>query len=336
MVGFNSVKTFSRSLILFGALVLAASVHAENFRTHANRIIGLEDSFDRKTVQASVNDCVAIMLPQDTTFIQGIEINIKVPKVVAEWRDSVAWSLYSSVSPKPEEGKIDYSGARTETGTFDSLSLNLLVPLVKENTIKKDAYSHMAETVVDKKNGFVFLRFQLVMKGVSDALLSSQFTVSAKPILVDKGFVSLKTETPENSNSEHFSVFLDGKQVDTNAITGKGILTDTGEHNLSIVSDSYRNELRTITVEQAKTSEINVTFRDIKPIIRLAAPENTRIFFDETEYKAPVEPFHTTQGDHTVRFIIGDYEIVRSVTASNGRSYNIAINLEVQVNEVEE
>lgn len=336
MAELNSVKTFSRNLILLGALALASALHAENFRTHGAKVIELEDSFDKKTEQVSVNDSIAVMLPGDTTFIQGIEINIKIPKVVAEWRDSVAWSLYSSISPKPESGIIDYSGTRVETGTFDSLSLNLLVPVEKNNTIKKDAYSRLSEFIANKRDGFVFLRFQLVMKGVSEDLLNARLSVSAKPILIDKGLISVKASGPEGKAADPFSVFVDGKQVDTDTVTGKGLIADTGDHSISIVSSSYRNEVRTVTVEQAKTTEVNLTFRDIKPLIRLAAPENTRIFFDDSEYRAPVEPFHTTQGDHTVKFIIGDYEIVRSVTVSNGRSYNIAISLDAQVNEVED
>lgn len=333
MLALRAIRNFLRNLILQGTMVLAFSAGAETFRTHALDLIQLEGPFDKKATEISVNDSVAIQLPEDTTFIQGIEINIKVPKEVAEWRDSVAWSLYSSVTPKPSTDRIDYSGIRAETGTFDSLSLNLLVPLEKRNSIKKDAYSRLVEFIPEKKDVMVFLRFQLVMKGVSDSLMNSRFVVQAKPILIDKGTISLKATTPEGLQAEHYTVFMDGKQVEM----GKsGLLADTGTHNISIVSDSYRNELRTITVEQAKNTEVEILFRDIKPVIRLAAPEKTKIVFDETEYTAPVDPFTTTQGDHTVKFIIGDYEIVRTITVSDGRSYNIAVNIDVLINEVEE
>lgn len=336
MIELKSKKNNYKSLVIFSILFFAISIHAENFRTHSTKIISLENSFDKKNVQASINDSVVVKVPEDKTFIQGIEINIKVPKVVAEWRDSVAWSLYSSITPQPDEQFIDYKGIRNETGTFDTLSLNLLVPLEKNNNIKKDVYSHITDAIVDKENGFVFLRFQLIMKGVSDSLLNAKFSVSAKPILIDKGFLSLKPIAPTEKQIEPYSVFVDGKQVDNDIITKEGIITDTGDHNISIVSNSYRNEVRTVTVEQAKNTQVNFTFRDIKPIIRLVAPENTKIIFDGQEYKAPIEPFHTSQGDHTIKFIIGDYEIVRSLTVSNGRSYNVAINLEAQITEIEE
>ncbi|MBQ0039441.1 MAG: hypothetical protein KBS64_03315 [Treponema sp.] len=333
MLTFTAVKDFLRNLILGSTMALAFTAAAEPFRVHGIGMLHLDGPFDKKSVQVSVNDGVAIKLPEDTTFLQGIEINIKVPKEVAEWRDSVAWSLYSSISPVPSENRIDYNGVRTETGTFDSLSLNLLVPLEKNNTIKKDAYSHLAEYIADKKNGCIFLRFQLVMKGTSDSLLNSKFTVAAKPILIEKGIISVKAQAPDGSKPEPYTVFVDGNQAD---IGEEGLLVDSGTHNISLVSDHYRNELRAVTVEQAKNTVVDIIFRDIRPIIRLAAPEKTTIFFDDTEYKAPVEPFYTTQGEHTVRFIVGDYEIVRTVTTSDGRSYNIAVSLDALINEIQD
>lgn len=328
-----------RHLILLGMglapLLCISHATGETFRTHSANIIRLEDSFDKKSCTSGINDCVIVKLPEDTTFLQGIEINVKVPKEVAEWRDSVAWSLYSSVTPEPDEKQIDFSGIRSETGTFDSLSLNLLVPLEKANTIKKDAYSHLTDFIASREDGFIFLRMQLVMKGVSDSILNAQFQVQAKPILIDKGTITVKTTIPENSSGEiePYTLFMDGKQV---KIDGKGILVETGSHNISLVSDFYRNEVRTITVEQAKNTEIEIQLRDIKPVICLVAPENTKVFFDDEEYKAPVDPFYTTQGDHRVKFVVGDYEIVRTITVSNGRSYNVAINIEAQVNEMED
>ena len=96
MLALRAIRNFSRNLILQGTMVLAFSAGAETFRTHALDVIQLEGPFDKKATEISVNDSVAIQLPKDTTFIQGIEINIKVPKEVAEWRDSVALDRVNS------------------------------------------------------------------------------------------------------------------------------------------------------------------------------------------------------------------------------------------------
>ena len=94
--------------------------------------------------------------------------------------------------------------------------------------------------------------------------------------------------------------------------------------------------MRTVSVEQAKTSNIEISLREIKPIIRLIAPEGTKITFDNDEYTAPVEQFYTTCGDHTVKFIVGDYEITKTVSALDGRSYNISVNIDANIEETDE
>lgn len=331
---FRVEKTVLKALIL--ALALSAApffAAAEPFRVHRTNIISISSPFDRQSAEAGVNDVVAIMLPEDTVFIEGIEISIKVPQIVAEWRDSVAWSLYSGIQPQPAHTEIDYSGTRMQTGTFgESLSLNIKVPITKEHSIKEDAYSVLAQLVPAQEGGFLFLRLQLAMKGVPGSITKTQFTVSAHPILSKKGILSLDALPPEEGERKPLTVFLDGKQSE---LGKKSVIVPAGKHDISLVSDFYRNELRTVTVEQAKRTEVSVQLRDIKPIVRLIAPQETRMFFDETEYIAPAEQFYTTQGDHTVKFFVGDYEIVKTLSAANGRSYSISVNIDASITETE-
>ena len=107
-------KVFSLMFLAFFGILMSK---AEPFRVRKTNLIAIDSLFEKKSVEAGVNDAVVIKLPEDKTFIEGIEISVKVPKIVAEWRDSVAWSLYSGISPVPEEKLIDYSGTRAEVGT---------------------------------------------------------------------------------------------------------------------------------------------------------------------------------------------------------------------------
>lgn len=317
------------------AAALAFNVGAETFRVHKTNMLVLEDSFEKKTTDCGINDAVAVVLPKDMTFIQGIEISIRVPKEVAAWQDSVVWSLYSSVEPRPEDSVIDYSGTRENFGTFESLSMNIRVPVKKENNVTKDAYSTLAELIPAGPGESVFLRLQLAMKGVDDSIWNSHFQISAKPLLIDEGILSMELETPEGELINDFkdcTVFIDKKQTD---MSSGSVMETIGQHTVSVISSRYRNELRTVTIEQAKETRLKILLRDIKPMVRLVAPENARVVFDETEYTAPVEPFNTTQGDHTIKFLIGDYEIVRSITVTDGRSYTVSVNIDAVVSEEE-
>lgn len=307
---------------------------AEPFRVSRTNLVTIDSLFEKKEVEAGVNDAVAIKLPQDKTFIEGIEISIKVPKIVAEWRDSVAWSLYSGISPAPGSSLIDYSGTRVEVGTFgESLSFNIKVPTKKNHSIKGDAYSYTAQMIPANDDGFLFFRLQLAMKGSSDSIPESKFKVCAYPILSNEGKISLDLKRPENEETKEFTVFVDGKQSEL----GKtDILVPAGNHSVNVVSDFYRNEVRAVSVEQAKTSKVEILLREIKPIIRLIAPEGTKITFDKEEFTAPVEQFYTTSGDHTVKFMVGDYEITKTVSTLDGRSYNISVVIDAAVQETDE
>ena len=110
-------------------------------------------------------------------------------------------------------------------------------------------------------------------------------------------------------------------------------MLDAGVHNISIVSDFYRNELRTVTIEQAKTTSLNIKFRDIAPTVIITAPSNTVIYFDDKEIENTKQQFAVQQGEHKVRFVIGDYEVVKNITAVNGRSYTVDINIDAAVSE---
>ncbi|MGN0728605.1 hypothetical protein [Treponema sp.] len=334
-MGFCSLfsKNKKHFFFLFSALIAAFLAEAEPFRVRKTKFLSIDSLFEKKSVEAGVNDAVVIKLPADKTFIEGIEISVKVPKPVAEWRDSVAWSLYSEISPAPETETIDYNGTRLEVGTFtESLSFNIKIPTKKNHSIKSDVYSYTVQTIPLNDGDFIFFRLQLAMKGSSDSVSKSKFTVSAYPILSNEGALSLSVKQPEKE-AKDFTVFVDGKQSEL----GKSdVILSAGRHNVSIVSDFYRNEVRAVTVEQAKTTRMDVALRDIKPIVRLIAPEGTKIQFDKMEFTAPAEQFYTTAGDHVVKFMVGDYEITKTVSAVDGRSYNISVNIDASIEESDE
>lgn len=321
---------------LFTFAFLCTTANAQNFRVKATNILSLPSVYEKNSVKCGVNEAVAIKLPSDLTFIQGIEISIKVPQIVTKWTNSVTWSIFDQISPIPSEKQIDYYANRIAFGVFGmNHSLNLKLPISQENNIKKDAYSVLIEDLPklsadSQGNAWIFLRTQLAMKGTDDELLDSQFEVSARPILYDKGFLKINTIIPENSTLQKVNLQIDGKNFELN---DKPILLQTGTHLLSFQSEFYRNELRSVIVEQAKTVILNLELRDITPAIRIAAPEGTKIFIDDNEVENSSDFVSLAAGDHIIKFIIGNYEITKALTTVNGKNYNINISLDAIISE---
>ncbi len=295
----------------------------------------MPDDGETVSCKAGINDAVAVTLPEDTTFLQAIEIEVKIPQIIAAYRDSVAYSFYTDIAPEPEPNVIDYSGKKEYLKTLPPrLSMNVTLPLRSDYTVKTNPYTTVLPYFYGNAVKTVFIRFQLVMKGIPESFDAESFTVTIKPVYIDKGRLSLNVQYPKDAGNKPivkpFSIFIDEKQT---VLKDNAVILDTGVHYLSIVSDFYRNETRTFTIEQAQTNTIGIQFRDIAPTLQISAPEGTVIFLNENPITETGAPFIISQGEHRIRFLVGDYEAVKTIQAINGRSYTVNLTVNVDVTE---
>lgn len=324
-----------KNVLIFTVFILLNIVATgETFRIHKTVMVNMPET-GNVAVQAGINDALAITLPEDTTFFQGIELDIKIPDVLSRYYGSVAYSLYTGLTPMPTETTINYTGTREMIDTIPGrLSLNLIIPLVEPNTIKKTPYSIILPAVYSLNSSVLFFRFQLVMKGIPEDYEKEPFTVTVKPVYIDKGRMELDIIYPQGENGQilefPYTVFID-EQLAT--LEAQKTILDAGTHYISMVSDHYRNETRTFSVEPGKTTKLEVELRDIAPTLQVIAPDNTKIFLDEVEIPYTKDAFVISQGEHMIRFVVGDYETVKTIQAVNGRSYVINLSLEVEVTE---
>ena len=333
----RKILSFAKKITLFSFFLLSFSaLHAENFRIRKLIPVQLEQIDQKITVESGVTDALFITLPEDLTYVCGVELNFKIPEVVATWQDSVAYMLYDGLSPEPSESEHNYYGERFHLATFPGkFSLTLHVPIAKDFSIKDSPYSVRLPVFSNFKKG-MFLRFMMVMKGVPASLEDAVFEITAKPVLKNQGALNLavnlpKSEAQEQSGEKTYSVFIDDSPVQKSEFKGK--ILSVGEHHLSVVSDSFRNELRTFRIEQAKSTSLSVNLRGIEPLLKISCPKDTKIFLDNEQISVGTEPVTVSQGEHTVKFIMGDYEIVKSVSAMNGRTYSINLNVDATISE---
>lgn len=347
------MERFSKAVkaAAFAALV-AVAVHAENFKVGEIRELKLAEAESTATVSAGVNDALRIRLPDDMTYVCGIELNMRIPETIAAWRDSVAYSLYEDVAR--QKGSSELKGRRLSFATIPGrLSLNVYVPLTDEFNIKDNPYSERIPVMPKIIDNSVFFRFQLVMEDVPETFAGAMMDVTAKAVLIDKGTLSLtvepakQTDLPvlrsqgDGSKSEKknakakpkdgkkFTVYIDDKPI----TSFRNVLLDTGEHHASIVSDSYRNELRTFVIDKARTTNLSVELRGIEPTLIFVCPVNTQIFFDEKQIENPKTAFIIEPGEHSVKMVVGDYEIVKTISAVNGRSYTMSLDIDASIYE---
>jgi hypothetical protein len=313
----------------------SAAVSAEMFRVHKTQVLSVSESADEiVSVSAGINDCISIILPEDISYLNGVELQIKIPKIITEWPYSIVYGVYDNVSPLPSESVIDYRGSKINGGVIPSrLTWAVQIPTSKRAKFRETPYTAVVPVIAGTESGKLFFRFQLAMKGVPQEFETSHFTVSAKPIYAEVGTLSLSLSSPDGGKVQPYTLFVDGAEVEGSA---DGIVLATGIHSISLVSEFYRNEVRTVTIEQAKVTNLEVAFRDVTPEIRISAPENAIVFLDGNEISNWDAVLRVSRGDHQLRFIIGDYEIIRTLKAENGRSYTVTLGIDASVTEDEE
>lgn len=320
------LKNIIRSFLVVTMLCPAS---AETFRVRKLFPISISSEHqEAQKITTGINDSIAIFLPKDMTYIAGFEVLADIPDEVAEWRDCVALSLYGDVSPVPNESIIDYTGERIFVRPLPNRpSWALRVPLSNNGEIKESAYTEKADVIPDISAGFVFVRLQPAMKGIPDETMDAELAISVRPLLKKIGRMALSI-TPAADEKE-FSLFIDNVKT---PYTETGYLLSTGAHEVSIVSDLYRNEVRTVNIDTAKTTTLSIPLKSVEPALTILAPDNAVVTLDG-EACAIGSEFTVNDGEHTISIRVGDWEVVRSITIQRGKSYTADFTVDLKLTE---
>ena len=323
--------------LIFSLVMLTSSfsmVAGESFRVSKVHIVEVSQKPNTEnTEQLGINDSLCIKLPENNEFLEGLEFKFTIPESVAYWMDSVACSIYVDIKPTPEGSQIDYSGSKVFQRTLpNKLSWVLQIPLTENHTLKSNNCTQTIDTILTPSNNIIFLRLQPVMKGVPEETLNAIIPITIRPILINKGKLKLTLLPPTNEEElQNTSIFIDDEMVSLNE--KDEILLETGVHNISIVSEAYRNEMRTVRIEQGSQTDLNVTLKSINPTLLITAPEGTIVTLDDLECDKLGQEFEITEGQHKIKFAIGNYEMVRTIDAIKGKTYKADFTLDLNITE---
>ena len=113
------LKQKLKKLIISFVFFFLTLVFAENFRIAKLFTVNVsEDSDFTKTEVLSLNDSVAIFLPDSMEYIDGLEVRFEIPEEIALQKSCCEFSIYDSVQPAPKSDQIDYSGNRIFRGVI--------------------------------------------------------------------------------------------------------------------------------------------------------------------------------------------------------------------------
>jgi len=169
-----------------------------------------------------------------------------------------------------------------------------------------------------------------IIKGISEDMEKMVFLLQAKPILNGIGAVKLNFIFPDNLQGMPFLLLIDDIPIDP---AENECLLKEGEHHLVLVSENYRNYNRRFMIEQAKILDLKVELQDPTPLLLFEYPENTKIFVNNIPVTNQDLPFPIESGLHEIQFQLSDYTIIRKITVQRGKTYRVALSVDVDVTE---
>jgi len=316
------------AMCLFFSVVCLFS---ESFRTNIEGSIEISpEKMAGSSVILGINNSVLLTLGPETRFLRGIEIEIIAPQAWLAYRGSLVMMIYNNVNAQVSTGTSDVTANQIVLEPLVS-RLNIVYQLpVRQSHGLRTTTTVIVPSAIALPSSFpALLRFSPVIKGLNSELESMTFNLTARPILSDEGAVRLAFRYPAQLANRPFTVLIDDKIVDN---INEQIMLKEGEHHLVILSDDYRNESRRFIVERAKVIDLSVELQDPTPILIFEGPQNAQIFLNNSRISRD-QPVKAEPGVHEVKFQVGDYTVIQTVNISRGKTYRIALAVDLTIQE---
>lgn len=289
--------------------------------------------FEPITLQMGYNDAVSFTLKSDTLFLEGIELEIKQSAASLKYPNTIAYTIYTEISPEPAKNEIDYTAQKISTALLPNrFSHSIRIPLKEPYNFTRNGNSEIIPYSSSLCLSPFMLRLNPVMKGLPDDIEGARFTVIARPLLIAEGGLKINLQYPDKEQKP-VSVQLNGDYL---AKYTELQLRQPGQYSLQINSDAYRTETRTCVVERGKTTQLDIQLKSITPLLRIQAPENVMIMLDGEEITLANTPIPLESGSHIIMCKIGTYQLTRQIIVEEGKSYLLTFTMDMLIQEITE
>jgi len=317
--------------LFFSGISLQAQV--ETFRTIVDGTVDITvDNLTGTSLNIGVNSSVIMNLDRlDARFLRGIELEISAPQNWLQYRGSLVMIMYNNLNPGVASGISDITGSRI---AFDAipprLRTNYQIPIRAQHGLRNSTTVIVPSDVVQVSNFPIMFRMMQITKGMSDEFEQMLFNFTVRPILSDEGAVRLIPRYPPQLVNKPFIVLINDNVISN---ISEEIVLREGEHHLVILSEDYRNESRRFYVERGKVIDIILELQDPSPIMIFEGPQNIQAFLNNNPITAFHEPVIVEPGIHEVMYQIGDYTVIRTLNIQRGKTYRVALTVDITVNE---
>lgn len=292
----------------------------------------LDFSVDRAIeFNLSLEELGAVRLDEGfDTLIDGIEIEVRIPREAEQYMDGFACIVYASVQPEISEAVRFYRGTQVGYSSLPSRGrLYIRLPLKKSSDTRPAPGTVLFDPLEDSSAFPLVITLLPYMKGIPDQVYDLSFPIKVFPMLKNLGLVELAITDDDGAIPENLRMFIDDDAVST---AGQAFTLTPGLHTLRAEAPGHKPVEQTISVEKGSLSKISLIMEKDTPVVFFEAPRGSKIFLDGEQVQPPFnDTYELSEGEHTVLYTIGDYTISRKFFAEAGGSYKIELFLDILI-----
>ncbi|MBN2656479.1 MAG: hypothetical protein JXR86_05410 [Spirochaetales bacterium] len=317
-----------KKLSVFFYALLSLSLWAENVN---GLFIGELSLARENTLEMALEEITAVVFDKETSFLEGIELKIEVPRELQQYRNSFAVYMYKNVTPEPSADSRFYNGSRIFMRMLPvQNNIYLRIPAFQENSMVQNADSILIPGFTERGDYPLLATIIPIMKGVPGSAFLEKFKLTCRPIYSPKGSLSLNIGSNLEKDDESFSVSIDSQPVKWPF--GDFIL-DEGLHELIVSSSTGMSKTASVVINAGEKSFLDLQFNYSEPRILIDAPEGIGIYLDDEVLirKDPEAHITLDAGEHSIVFEIGGYQYSRDFTVVPGDSLTISLQMDVLI-----
>jgi len=274
-----------------------------------------------------------ITLEGDTRFLLGIELELSAPQNFLNYRGGLAAAVYrefaDAANGQAPETVRELLGRDPLPSRVRSI---YQIPLRENHGLRTSPYATVLTGVVDTATFPLLFQLAAETRELSSELQTMVFDLKVRPILSNEGLVRFNFQYPDNVQDRPLTVLINGDALANFRVEH---LLRSGEHQMTIVSEYYREQRIRFVVERAKLTELTVELEDSTPLLIFEHPAGAMVYLNNVLVETPQAPHPVDPGVHEVRFQVSDYAIVRPVTVQKGKTYRIALSIDISISETE-
>jgi len=313
-------------------LIPSFSLYSESFRTIVENTIEITPERPAGgSAVIGINSSVIINLGAEARFLRGIEIEISAPQAWLPYRGSVVMIVYNNISPQTAFGITDIFGSQIALDPLPARhQIVYHLPIRQNHGLRTTTTATVPLGIIQHVTFPIMFRLMPVIKGMGSELENMKFNLTARPIISDEGAIRIIPRFPPQLRNRPFTVLINDTVIDD---ISQEIMLREGEHHLVVLSDDYRIESRRFVVERARVVDLVIDLQDPAPVIIFEGPQNARVFLDNVPIFRYNEPVTVEPGIREIRFIVGDYTVTRTINVQRGKTYRVALAVDLTIHE---